>query len=286
MRNNILRLPAIIAVTGLPLALSAGAAPVRDKVAKHWDARAAADAAETIPDDIPANWGKWHFWNGQWWAKAMFQPESQGPSWEPPRNGLVPAWNALKAVWLRARRPIPSDWSGSRVVLEQNGIRGCRITVFVNRVKAGEISAPGGSLEVTQALKYGAENEFHLLLTGPDPYFRLERDPPMLVVRPPVSIDDVFANTSWREKRLTVETTITVPEPCSAAVSAAVYDRDGKKVRELSGCFELGAGTTTVKPSGEWPDPITWVLGRGLASRSSAGATAWCARGLRGTDGG
>ena len=80
MRNNILRLPAIIAVTGLALALSAGAAPVRDKVAKHWDARAAADAAETIPDDIPANWGKWHFWNGQWWAKAMFQPESQGPS--------------------------------------------------------------------------------------------------------------------------------------------------------------------------------------------------------------
>lgn len=60
-----MRLLGILAMTGLALALSANAAPIRDKVEKHWDARAAADASETIPDDIPENWGKWHFWNGQ-----------------------------------------------------------------------------------------------------------------------------------------------------------------------------------------------------------------------------
>ena len=244
-------------------AVAASASSVSEIVAKHWDARAVAEPAETIPDDVEGNWGKWHFWNGQWWARAMFQPEAAGPSWDAPKNGLNPAWNKLKGVWLRARKTIPADSKDSRIILTQDGIRGCNVIVFVNRVKAGEIAAPAGELEITKFAKVGVENEFHLLLAGKNHDFKLEKNPPTLVIKPPVSVDDVFANTSWRGKTLTVETEITVPKPCRASVAAEVLDANGKVVKKVAGKFDLKAGVNLVKPSVQWDDPITWELGRG-----------------------
>ena len=245
------------------LLISSVAAAEDDIVAKHWDARAVAEPEETIPDDVEGNWGKWHFWNGQWWARAMFQPEAAGPSWDAPKNGLSPAWNRLKGVWLRARRKVPSEAKDARILLSQNGIRGCTVIVFVNRTKAGEISAPAGELEITKFVKIGAENEFHLLLAGKNHDFKLEKDPPFLLIKPPVSVDDVFADTSWRGKKLTVETEVTVPKDCKAVVRAEVFDADGKKVKSLRENVALKAGSNVVRPSVKWENPIAWELGRG-----------------------
>lgn len=242
---------------------SAEAETVRESIGKDWDARSAAEPTESIPDDVAENWGKWHFGNGQWWARAMFQPEAAGPSWHAPKNGFNPGWNRLKGVWLRTRKTIPSDWRGSRILLEQDGIRGCKVVVFVNRVKAGEISAPSGEAEITKFLRLGEENEFHLLLAGSNHDFKLERNAPVLVVKQPISVDDVFADTSWRRRMLTVETEISVPKPCVAVVSADVVDAGGKIVKRVKGRFELKAGVNVVKPSVGWPDPVTWELGRG-----------------------
>lgn len=244
-------------------ACAAHAEPIRDKVEKHWDAWPARDASETIPDVPAAQWGKWHFWNGQWWARQMFQPEAQGPSWDPPPAGRGSNWNGYNSVWLRAKRPIPAEWSGLRVSLEQNGIRGCRVVVFVNGMRAGEIKEPTGSVDVAPLLRYGEENEFHMLLCGKNSDFKLEKDPPFLVAKEAYSVDDVFANTSWREKKITVETTLTVPAACRAEVLAEILDRNGKVVKKVGGAFDLKEGENVVKPSAPWADPIAWELGRG-----------------------
>ena len=113
----------LLSILLLAAAAAAFGEPIRDKVEKHWDAWPARDASETIPDVPAAQWGKWHFWNGQWWARQMFQPEAQGPSWDPPPAGRG-----------SAKRPIPAEWSGLRVSLEQYGIRGCRVVVFGSRI--------------------------------------------------------------------------------------------------------------------------------------------------------
>ena len=254
------RLAALLALASL----SAFAEPIREKIEKHWDAIPVDNQSETIPDSPDEMWGKWHFWNGQWWAVTMFQKESLGPSWDRPMKGYGNHWDSPKAVWMRVKRLVPREWhdDGSRLVVEQNGIKGCDVTFFVNRKKIGVIKSPSGSLDITDAVKYGLENEFHMLLKG-NGRFRLEKDPPMFIVKPPVSVDDVFADTSWREKKLTVETTVTTSKKGKAEVLAEVVDADGKVVKKVSGKFDLEKGENVLKPSVAWADPITWELGRG-----------------------
>ena len=244
-------------------ACTAAAEPIRDKVEKHWDAWPTRGAAESIPDVPAPQWGKWHFWNGQWWARQMFQPEAKGPSWEPPPAGRGGNWSGYDSVWLRARRPIPAEWKSRRVSFEQNGIRGCRVVVFVNGRRAGEIKEPAGDVDVAPLLRYGEVNEFHMLLLGKNSDFKLEKDPPMFVVRDAISVDDVFACTSWREKKLTVEITVTSDREGAAEVAAEVLDADGKPVRKLSGRYDVAPGENVFRPSVEWADPVTWELGRG-----------------------
>ena len=50
---------------------AAPAEPVREMVAKHWDALPVAESSEAVPSASAEKWGKWHFWNGQWWARTM-----------------------------------------------------------------------------------------------------------------------------------------------------------------------------------------------------------------------
>lgn len=244
-------------------ACTAAAEPIREKVEKHWDAWPTRGAAESIPDVPAPQWGKWHFWNGQWWARQMFQPEAKGPSWDPPPAGRGGNWSGYDSVWLRARRPIPAEWKSRRVSFEQNGIRGCRVVVFVNGRRAGEIKEPAGDVDVAPLLRYGEVNEFHMLLLGKNSDFKLEKDPPMFVVRDAISVDDVFACTSWREKKLTVEITVTSDREGAAEVAAEVLDADGKPVRKLSGRYDVAPGENVFRPSVEWADPVTWELGRG-----------------------
>ncbi len=241
----------------------ASAEPVREMIAKHWEAIPAAEASETIPSVPAEKWGKWNFWNGQWWARTMFQKEAQGPSWTPPPAGCDKSWSDWKCVWLKARRKVSGEWSGRKVVIEQSAIRGCTVGVFVNGNFIGEIKAPAGSLDVSKALKFGRENEFCLRLSGKNRDFKLEKDPPMFVVKDSVSVDDVFACTSWREKKLTVEITVTSDRKGTAEVGAEVLDADGKVVKRLSGRYDVVPGENVFKPSVVWPDPVTWELGRG-----------------------
>ena len=240
------------------------AAPVQEHIGKHWDAFAIATDDETLPNPPPSRWGKWHFWNGQWWAKTMFQKETTGVSFDPPDFGYNGIWQKPKGVWLKTRKTLPKEWQcdGGRLILRQDGIHGCSVTVFVNGEKAGVIAAPAGELDITRFAKFGLENEFHLFLTG-NGQFRLNGNPPLLIAKGPVTVENVFANTSWREKKLTVEVVLSSTVGGTAEVEAEVLDAQGKTVKRLSGRYEIKEGTNIFSPSVEWTDPITWELGRG-----------------------
>lgn len=81
----------------------------------------------------------------------------------------------------------------------------------------------------------------------------------------PVKITDVFANTSWRQKKLIVETEFESADerPHFVQLEVAVKDAAGKVVKRLSEAFGVNQGLTVVKPEIPWADPITWELGRG-----------------------
>ena len=298
-------LSAVAALAAFGAAVAAEASAQREKVSKHWQMmpcypeEAAAWGEGALPTD-PALaegagpkplrpkasadlWGRWSFWNGQWWANAMLQPEAQGPSWDPPKAGFRQPWNKYRNVWLRADMDVPAGWAGSRLVYEQFDMKDADLVLWVNGQHCGHIRRPGGRIDVTKAVKAGAKNEFLVLLTAngwqiprsDDPKkgsynpnggscnFKFTKDPPFLCTKPPVCIEDVFANTSWRKKTLTMETTVTVDRACDAELTGEVVDAAGKTVKRLSAKCALKAGENVVSPSVKWENPTTWELGRG-----------------------
>lgn len=299
----------------------------REKVAKHWkmmpvvpeeaaswgdgalagnpELKSGAGPALALPKTDESLWGRWSFWNGQWWAQAMLLPEARGPSWEAPKAGFREPWTRYRNVWLKADMEVPAAWRGSRLAYEQNDIKDADLALWVNRQYCGVVRRPGGRVDVTKAMRPGEKNEFLVLLTangwqipksndpaagaynprGGTQNFKFTKDPPFICALPPVCIEDVFANTSWRKKTLTMETDITVDRACKAELTGEVYDADGKLVKRLKEACELKAGLNTVSPSVKWENPVTWELGRGylytLKAKLSIGGKAYSYRDVK-----
>ena len=283
----------------------ASGAVMREKVAKFWDllpfnpeeavymsgealeadptAKDSMGPAARRPPDDKGMWGKWIFWNGQWWAKNFIQPEAEGVSWQRPAKGMTKDWKLYNSFWFRATMKVPADWAGRTLNFELADITGCDVVVFANGRRAGVIYRPKGKVDVTKFVKAGADNEFMMLVSSQgyqipdraDPTkgrytnqvrhreCKFNANPPFLVATPPVCIEDVFANTSWRQKKLTVEADIAVQKPCTAEFLAEAFDADGKRVKSVKGSFKLKPGVNAVSAATDWKDPITWEVGRG-----------------------
>jgi len=279
----------------------ADAAPEqREMVAKFWDLmpfepednigeRDAMGPKVVLPAADPTLWGKWKFWNGQWWAKNMLQPDAMGGSWDPPQRGMTKSWEKYNCIWLKASRDVPAEWKGKRLLYEQSDISGCDIVLFVNGKEAGVIRRPEGSVDISDCVTYGGKNEFLMLLTScgyrvppvekatfsgtakgqsykawdSHREYKLTYNPPFFVVTSATCVEDVFANTSWRKHQIEVETTVRLGAAAKAKVIADICDASGKIVKTVQGAYDLPKGVSVVKPSAPWKDPITWELGRG-----------------------
>ncbi len=196
---------------------------------------------------------------------------------------------ALGSLWYAQTIRVPSEWQGNRIVLNFRRIEGDAI-VFWNGQRMVELLRPGGEVEVTPAVRFGADNELRVFLTRDytdisrgfeqDPLRYRTRGPqgrklPMarwglgitapvdLIRRPtPAAVSNVFVRTSWREKRLTAACTLQVAAPVAGArLEAVVTDTDGNDVLRFSGAqMDLAAGTATTELSSVWPNPILWEL--------------------------
>ena len=125
--------------------------------------------------------------------------------------------NSDTSAWTRVSCEVPAAWKGRRVVFSVPwGLNKCDLVLNVNGERAGDVLRPAGRLDVTDKLRFGAANEFAWVLTESGRLTArgeaktvaklhharkgLSRAPELLSVAP-VSISDVFANTSWRRRR-------------------------------------------------------------------------------------
>ena len=241
------------------------------------------------PTEGDLYWGYFRFAGGAWWSTTLLMQEALGMQFEPPKAGMEHDQYSYNNIWLRSYEEIDASWKGRRVIFSMDRLENCDLMLYVNRKPVGPIYRTEGELDVTDALEFGAKNEFLLLLSAngyqipPSPAdtytgrrkgggykplgrrnFNLRGQRPRLVARPAMYISDVFADTSWRRKTLTVEIELTSAKPVADAIlQAEVFDADGKVVKTLSHPFSAKAGTTTVRGDIPWDDPITWELGRG-----------------------
>ncbi len=73
--------------------------------------------------------------------------------------------NAFEQAWYKRRLTVPASWAGRRIALSFTMLQ-THAKAFVDGAACGELWYPGGELDLTGALKPGAEQELALLVTA------------------------------------------------------------------------------------------------------------------------
>ena len=197
--------------------------------------------------------------------------------------------DTVNSLWYRQNLAVPPTWQGSRVLVDFHRIEGDAI-VFCGGRRIGELRRPGGEIELTPAITFGADNELRVFVTRD--YTDISRDfaddplryrtrgpqgrnlplkrwglgisgPVTLIRRPtPAAISGVFIRTSWRQKRLAADFDIeTTRALADARIEATVADGRGETVLSFSGPpVALAAGRSVQTVATAWADPIPWEL--------------------------
>ena len=185
--------------------------------------------------------------------------------------------------WLRRHFTLPADWKGRSVSLRFPKTVNCDPIVYLNGRRIGIVNRPGGEIDVTAGLKTTGEQELVYFITwdcqgitrdgdysgmptGKEGrrWMIPSQDCPYLVANDPIRIDDLFCNTSWRRKMLTLEVDLKADKDVGSAVfEAEIADADGKTVKTAKKPCAVKSGGTSLAVEIPWEDPITWEIGRG-----------------------
>jgi hypothetical protein len=204
------------------------------------------------------------------------------PNWD---KKLVPnhpphPYNCKRAKdWFRRTFFVPKEWEGRRVELTFMGA-GFEIIAFVNGKCVGWHlgDVTGFSLDLTDTVKYGQENELLLSVWWHSAFYGevwpqglIETiwsrrtgvwDDVFLRSRPKVSVETVFCKPSFRKKELSVDVTVenATQMPSEVTVESVVLDREGKEVLKLDST-KVTAGPekqVTTRLARSWPEPHLW----------------------------
>ena len=190
-------------------------------------------------------------------------------------------WGASNVIHRNFRVQVPKSWSCRRVRVELPGaLHKCDAVVFVNGVLAGDILRPGyDGLDVTRLIKFGEKNHLRFLLTesGKETargetksvtrVHQFKKGPekvlPRLSAYSNAFIADVFANTSWRKKRVDFEVEIDSRTQGRGNVIVEVLDSQSNRVEVLEKKLELKKGANRCVLSMPWDSRIvSWELSR------------------------
>ena len=178
------------------------------------------------------------------------------------------------SLWLKRTLKAPGAWKDRAVNLHIKRIIG-DMAVYVNGKRIGEILAPCGTLDISGALKFGEDNDIRLWVTTACKGVSKEKNHyftrknwkagiqriPELIISNKTYITDVFANTSFRKKKLTVETEIISPEKQTLKLKTEIIDEKGKIVKSKIDKINLKAGTEEVIQEISWQNPHYWEIG-------------------------
>ena len=193
-----------------------------------------------------------------------------------------------RSVWYRRTLKVPAIPAGRRIRF----VSECRrlhnvfaARLYVNGKFVQEPIGPDVNADITDFLKVG-DNEISLYFSGlykgteqtavgitthpmPGDLFEHPEKQGMsanfavyALVVPEVTVEGVFAKTSWREKMLTLEADLYVDKDRTITVNYEVVDAAGKvvKANKVEKNVKKGDGICAVEVP--WQDPITWEVGR------------------------
>jgi beta-galactosidase len=240
-----------------------------------WQFRPALDAAALAAPPQGPGWG-WFKVPGSWSNDRSIEVRPAA-AWQMTRT------DGVKAAWYRRPFTCPADWQGRAVSLRFDLVQ-TRAEVHIDGRKAGEVLWPGGTLDVSDLCRPGAEQTLDVLVVaasldtrtqtfmGPD---RVITAPVRLTSRglcgdvflasapKATAITDVFAQPSVRKKSLAVDVGLRgLPADGAFRLKASV-EHEGRTVKEFAGdpfaASDLHEGRISV--SAPWADPPLWDVG-------------------------
>lgn len=206
-----------------------------------------------IPED-GAGWG-WFKVPGIWPSQDAVPGISQQfclPAWQKQRG----AGAQLKEAWYERGMEVPSTFLGKRVILDVEWLQSFA-EVYVNGEKAGEITFPGGRLDITDAVKIGVINRIAIRLLA----IPLSEEQTVIM-----DSDAVFKNKDELKLRGITGDVFLIAEPADAGIADAVFKTDGVK-KSLSACVSFG------NPPPEKSSVRIDIYEKGVKKHSSAPAS-------------
>ena len=208
------------------------------------------------------------------WRSGLVSERGRGPAWRRWGTGT-----SKSAVWYQRKLKIPKHWAGRAVILSLERVSTDAI-VYVNDTKCGEISWPAGEVDLSEAVKPGADAilriQVHATTEGTN---RMFLDPGRVVSsaaalesagligdvivssRPKgAHVSDIFVQTSTRKNELRLEVEVaSVVTAGTAQFEARIFDRDGNEVKRFDAAAKLdGRSTQTFTLSWTWENPALW----------------------------
>ncbi len=134
------------------------ATPTRERVCLNgiWRWQPEAQTGAKVPKD---GWG-WFKVPGCWPGVSDYmQKDSQtvysNPAWKNERL------EGLKAAWYQREFTIPANWGGRRITVSASYVNSLA-TVFVDDVRAGDITFPAGDVDLTKLVKPGEHHRLSI----------------------------------------------------------------------------------------------------------------------------
>lgn len=175
----------------------------------------------------------------------------------------------------------PKEWKGKFVRFEiPPAMMAADAVLTLNGRRIGDIYRPYGWLDVTDAIRPGETNRYELFLTrsgegtaegkslgGKWVHFGtpFPSVPPRFVAGEDAVLDDVFANTSYRRKKVTFETLVLARADIDGEweMRIDVEDAAGRVVKKLVESVKLAGGENRLTFEVPWEDPHLWEYGDG-----------------------
>jgi beta-galactosidase len=201
-----------------------------------------------------------------------------GPLWEKyePRD----IWKA----WYQRDIEIPSDWKGTRVVLELGRVSTDAV-VYLNGIKSGEINWPYGTVDLTKSIIPGKSNTLSILVAaaadekekmvimGPTEMYKTKAnlDSRGLIGEVRLQsfpqgayINDIFVQPSTRNKKITLDLELKdIKTPGNVGILAQMLDESGKVEKQFTTQTTVkSTPNQTVKVQFDWSNPRLWDIGK------------------------
>lgn len=240
-------------------------------------------ASRSADDTVDGGWGYIRVpgaWYAQGWNAYRIDDivaRGSGGRWV----GLDPS--RIDRAWYEREITIPEAWADREVVLDLTRLS-TDAAVFLDHERVGEINWPFGVLDLTEYVDPGETHRLRLLVAATTTEGKVrnfldansvhvtEASLParglvgdvILKSRPGGSrLDDVFVQTSVREKKLTIDATLVdIFREGRFELEAVVRGPDGAEIRRFSKRLQVReAPRQTVTLSHNWREPRLWEVG-------------------------